>query len=125
VLFLSHSCFLFFLLACVNCTSGFIVIFPYMYTMYFDQIHLLCDFLIPLSPLNGFIMLVSYMYMKYFSHVHFLFSLSFCHPLPQYLLHFKVKRQRPSQRCQWLTPVIPSYSRDRDQGSWFETSPGK
>jgi hypothetical protein len=61
----------FFLLMYINCIKEFIVIFPYLYIMYFDQIYpLYYSYLSPLTPplktiLMGFIILFSYMHMKY------------------------------------------------------------
>jgi hypothetical protein len=39
-----------FLLAYINYTKGFIVIFSYMHAMCYDLIHLLCCFFLPLPP---------------------------------------------------------------------------
>jgi hypothetical protein len=55
---------------------NFMVTFPYVYKMYFDQIYLLYySFFFSHSPLfeailMGFIILFAYMLLKYFNHIH-------------------------------------------------------
>jgi hypothetical protein len=62
------------LLEYVNCARNFIVIFPYMHIVYFEQTQPLYYSFLSLhfqTVSTGSIILFSYMCMKYFDHIHF------------------------------------------------------